>query len=146
MSMWTHITACISLETGAIMKKPELKKYVQNYLSKAPKITGSEGNADVFVNIQSGYSWYMNRDCEHCKYQDKLIDVKGVDDKEDYKLCDYASNRNCSREYQTRVVISVQGDLRDRMEVDTKKEFEKFKTYLEKLGYIRDYAVNIEGE
>ena len=29
---------------------------------------------------------------------------------------------------------------------ETEKEFEEFKKYVEKLGYIRDYAVNIEGE
>ena len=66
MSMWTHITACMSVETGIVAKKPELKKQVKEYLDKAPKITGSEGPADVFVNIQSGYSFYTSRNmCPH---------------------------------------------------------------------------------
>ena len=26
MSMWTHITACMSVETGIVAKKPVLKK------------------------------------------------------------------------------------------------------------------------
>ena len=145
MSMWTHITACISVETGIVAKKPVLKRQVKEYLTKAPKITGSEGPADVFVNIQSGYSFYTSRDCEHCKYKDSIIELKD-ENGDDYMTCSKAEKRDCSAEYQTRIVISVQGDLRDRAKEETEKEFEEFKKYVEKLGYIRDYAVNIEGE
>ena len=145
MSMWTHITACMSVETGIIAKKPELKKQVKEYLDKAPKITGSEGPADVFVNIQGGYSFYTSRDCDRCKYKDSIIELKD-EDGNDYMMCSAPDKHDCSAEYQTRVVISVQGDLRDRVKEETEKEFEEFKKYVEKLGYIRDYAVNIEGE
>lgn len=145
MSMWTHITACMSVETGIVAKKPALKRQVKEYLAKAPKITGSEGPADVFVNIQGGYSFYTSRDCEHCKYKDSIIELKD-ENGDDYMTCSAAEKRDCSAEYQTRIVISVQGDLRDRVKEETEKEFEEFKKYVEKLGYIRDYAVNIEGE
>lgn len=140
MSRWAHITACISFETEMVMKKPELKKYIQTRLNEGPKITGSEHNADIFVNIQGGYNWYVSRDCEHCKYRDELINV------DDTEICHHANNRNCARDYQTCVIISIQGDLRDRTDEETKAEFEKFKSYLETFGYIRDYAVNIKGE
>ena len=145
MSMWTHITACMSVETGIVAKKPELKKQVKEYLDKAPKITGSEGPADVFVNIQGGYSFYTSCDCDRCKYKDSIIERKD-EDGNDYMMCSAPDKHDCSAEYQTRVVISVQGDLRDRVKEETEKEFEEFKKYVEKLGYIRDYAVNIEGE
>ena len=145
MSMWTHITACMSVETGIVAKKPELKKQVKEYLDKAPKITGSEGPANVFVNIQGGYSFYTSCDCDRCKYKDSIIELKD-ENGNDYMMCSAPDNRDCSAEYQTRVVISVQGDLRDRVKEETEKEFEEFKKYVEKLGYIRDYAVNIEGE
>ena len=145
MSMWTHITACMSVETGIVAKKPALKKQVKEYLDKAPKITGSEGPADVFVNIQSGYSFYTSYDCDRCKYKDSIIELKD-EDGDDYMMCSAPDKHDCSAEYQTRVVISVQGDLRDRVKEETEKEFEEFKKYVEKLGYIRDYAVNIEGE
>lgn len=146
MSMWTHITACLSVETGMLMKRPKLKSYVQEYLKKAPKITGSEEDATVYVNIQNGYNCYLSRDCKHCKYQDELIDVKGVDDKQDYCICNHASRKNCERNYQTCIVISIQGDLRDKTPEETKEEFEAFKKYVSTFGYIRDYAINIEGE
>lgn len=145
MSMWTHITACMSVETGIVAKKPALKKQVKEYLDKAPKITGSEGPADVFVNIQSGYSFYTSYDCDRCEYKDSIIELKD-ENGDDYMMCSAPDKHDCSAEYQTRVVISVQGDLRDRVKEETEKEFEEFKKYVEKLGYIRDYAVNIEGE
>ena len=145
MSMWTHITACMSVETGIVAKKPALKKQVKEYLDKAPKITGSEGPADVFVNIQGGYSFYTSRDCDRCKYKDSIIELKD-ENGDDYMMCSAPDKHDCSAEYQTRVVISVQGDLRDRVKEETEKEFEEVKKYVEKLGYIRDYAVNIEGE
>ena len=145
MSMWTHITACMSVETGIVAKKPALKKQVKEYLDKAPKITGSEGPADVFVNIQGGYSFYTSRDCDRCKYKDSIIELKD-ENGDDYMMCSASEKRDCSAKYQTRIVISVQGDLRDRVKEETEKEFEEFKEYVEKLGYIRDYAVNIEGE
>lgn len=145
MSMWTHITACMSVETGIVAKKPALKKQVKEYLDKAPKITGSEGPADVFVNIQGGYSFYTSCDCDRCKYKDNIIELKD-ENGDDYMTCSAPDKHDCSAEYQTRVVISVQGDLRDRVKEETEKDFEEFKKYVEKLGYIRDYAVNIEGE
>lgn len=146
MSMWTHITACMSIDTGIVVKKPELRRRVKEFLKGAPEITGSEGSADVFVNISSGYDYYTSRDCDHCKYKDTIIELKGQDDGEDYMMCSGPKGYDCSAEYQTRVIISVQGDLRDRTKEETEKEFEEFKKYIEKLGYIRDYAVNIEGE
>lgn len=109
MSCWTHITACFSVETGIVAKKPEVLKQVKSYLEDAPKITGSESDADIFVNVQTGY------------------DLFGSDGK-----------------FQTRVVISIQGDLRDRMYNQTKKEFDEFLKYIKSKYYIRDYAVNIE--
>lgn len=146
MSMWTHITACLSVETGIIDTKSNLKKYVLSDLKKnAPKITGSEGNADVFVNVQSGHNFFTSYDCEHCKYQDTLRDVTDEDGTE-YQECDAPDGHKCSGDYQTCVTISIQGDLRDRAETETREEFEKFLAYVKDKYYIRDYAVNIEWE
>lgn len=144
MSRWTHITACMSVETGIVEKRAEMKKQIKKYLKKAPKITGSEGPADVFVNIPSGYDFYTSHDCVHCKYKDTLVDVL-IDGKE-YTECDAPDGYDCSGKYQTRIVISVQGDLRDREKEQTEQEFQEFKKYIDKLGYVRDYSVNIEGE
>ena len=52
MSMWTHIVASIDVDT--FIESDTIKEDVEKMLEKAPKITGSEGPADVFVNVRSG--------------------------------------------------------------------------------------------
>lgn len=145
MSMWTHITACLSVETGFVMKKGDLKREIQKELRHAPKITGSERDADIYVNVQSGYNFWMSYDCDHCKYKDTRVEYKD-EDGDDCMKCDAPENHKCSGEYQTCVTISIQGDLRDRTEEQTKKEFEEFLAYIKDKHYVRDYAMNIEFE
>lgn len=144
MSHWTHITACLSVETGIIAKRSDLRKKLNKYLKDAPKITGSEGDADVYVNIQRGHNFFTSRDCERCIYKDTIRDIKV--DGEDWIECDAPTGHDCSAEYQTCVVISVQGDLRDRTKKQTQKEWNKFLKYIEKGNLVRDYSINIEGE
>ena len=144
MSCWTHITACLSVETGMLRKKPELKREIQKIIRQGPKITGSERNADIFVNIPSGYNWFISHDCEHCKYKETLRTIT-IDGKKGQE-CDGPENYDCSSEYQSDVVISIQGDLRDREFNDTKEEFEKFLEYVKNNFHVRDYTYNIEGE
>lgn len=111
MSCWTHITACLSIDTNIIDKKPQVLKQVNTYLENAPKITGSESNATIFVNMQKGYN------------------IAGSDGK-----------------FQTCVVISIQGDLRDRTQAQTQQEFYTFFNYVRNKYHVRDYAMNIESD
>ena len=99
MSHWTHITASIDAET--YVERHDIKEYVEKLLEKAPKITGSECHADVFVNVLSGY----NVSC-------------------------YDGDTGERTKYQTRVVITVIGDLRDRMINQTEKEWNDFKSFI----------------
>ena len=93
MSRWTQIVAAIEIDTWK--NKRDIKKYVEDIIKKSPSITGSEGNADIFVNIKSGHNLSIGRD-----------------------------------QYQTRLLISIVGNLRDRECKTTKREFFKFLTYL----------------
>lgn len=97
MSMWTHIVASIDVDT--FKESDTIKEDVEKMLEKAPKITGSEGPADVFVNVLSGYNISSYEDDKH-------------------------------KEYQTRVVITVIGDLRDREKPQTEKEWNEFKDFI----------------
>ena len=144
MSQWTHITACLSVETFIEEPKKELLKQVKSYLKNAPKITGSEGDADIFVNIVSGHNFWTNFDCKHCKYKTSLRDI--IVDGQEYQECDAPEGHDCSGEYQSRIVISIQGDLRDCIKEKTEEEFKKFIEYIQQNYDIRDYSVNIEGE
>lgn len=141
MSRWVHITSCMSVDT--CIGDHNLIDLVKATLIKAPKITGSEGDADIYVNLQSGYNYSScDSDCEHCKYGKTAKHLKkGI------IKCDAPDNYNCPQaKYQTCVVISIQGDLRDRLPSQTQKEFSKFYKFIEDNYIIRDYSLNIEGE
>lgn len=141
MSSWTHITACLSVDTGLVEPRKIVKRIIQKELKEAPKMTGSEGNADVFVNVQSGYDFYMSCDCVHCEYRDTIVHT------DEGQHCDAPDDYKCKEgKYQTRVVISVQGDLRDRWKDDTQKEFDEFLEFIKRRYLVRDYSVNIEGD
>lgn len=125
MSMWTHIVAVIDADTFVDSK--HIKKEVQKMLKDAPKITGSEGNADVFVNVLSGYNHYISADCEACCFGPTIRYLN------DGFSCDAPDTTKCPEgKYQTRVVITVIGDLRDRMREQTKAEWLQFKEFVNK--------------
>lgn len=102
MSMWTHIVAVLDVDTNRCTD--DIVTYVEEKLKDAPKITGSEKDAYVYVNRLPGHN------------------ASFYDGKNDKK-------------YQTRVVITVIGDLRDRMKVQTEKEWDAFKSF---IGYDMD--------
>ena len=52
--MWTHVTGCIYVDT--MQDRKDIKKYIKEILKDAPLITGSEKNADIFINPLSGYN------------------------------------------------------------------------------------------
>ena len=97
MSMWTHIVASIDVDT--FKESHTIKEDVEKMLENAPKITGSERPADVFVNVLSGYTISTYENDKHEKFQ-------------------------------TRVVITVIGDLRDRTVDQTEKEWKQFKDFI----------------
>lgn len=143
MSKWTHITACLSVDTFITENKLELKKRVKDFLKNAPKITGSEQDADIFVNVLSGHDFYISCDCDHCKYESSLKKTVTAEG-HIYTECNAPKNYNCSAEYQTRIAITIQGDLRDRTRKQTQKEFKEFLKYINTMYTVRNYSVNIE--
>ena len=143
MSNWTHIVASIDAETYIYSK--DIQSVVEDMIKNAPKITGSERDADIFVNKLSGYNCSMSFDCNACQYKDTLqSDDEGF-------WCDAPEGFVCpDGKYQTRVVITVIGDLRDRHREQTKREWLAFKDYIAKHinenGFcIRNCSCNILG-
>ena len=117
MSRWTHITSCMSVDT-CIENKKRIKKSIIDYINNAPKITGSERDAEVYVTLQRGYnisSWKQDK-------KDNFI------------------------QYQSCIIISIQGDLRDKDGETTKEEFINFLNYIKAKYIVRDYSINIEDE
>ena len=145
MSWWTHISAVIDVET--YIESHTIQSDVESLLKDAPKITGSEGDAEVFVNVLGGHNISVWPDCLHCDfYGGEAEDGEGF-----YCSADREKGDECiTGEYQSRVVITVLGDLRDRRRDQTKQEWLDFKKYIAKKvngdGFtIRNCACNILG-
>lgn len=145
MSNWTHIVASIDVDT--YIESKNIKEEVEKLLEKAPKITGSEGNADIFVNVLSGHNTFTSCDCMNCEYGKTVIHHS-----EGGFSCDADEKYECPKgKYQTRVVITVIGDLRDRMKTKTHKEWNAFNNFIakkvnSKYGFhIRNCACRIIG-
>ncbi len=140
MSYWTHITACIYLETD--IQDKNIKEVVEEILKKAPQITGSEGNANIFVNPLSGHNMYVGCDCHHCPFGHTLRYLEGGG-----FSCKAPKEYTCKGEdFQTSVAVTIIGDLRDRFREQTKEEYSAFISYLKSRFYgIRLRSCNITG-
>lgn len=146
MSWWTHIVAAIDVDTCICKDNDIVVNEVYEFLKDAPEIIGSEGNANVFVNVLPGYNCYTSADCNKCGYGPSIVhSTKGG------FQCDRPDGYRCPEgKYQSRVVITVIGDLRDRMLEETQKEWDAFKAYVDdeinENGYVvRNCSCNILG-
>lgn len=100
MSLWTHVTGAIYVNMYS-QSNAQTLNHARHMLANAPKVTGSEGDMQTYVNILNGY------DCVEFGYGTK-------------------------RKWQTGVIISLVGDLRDRTIEKSSKELKSF------LDYIKD--------
>ena len=100
MSLWTHITGAIYVNMYSQSNEQTLN-HARHMLANAPKVTGSEGDMQTYVNILSGYN--------HVDF-----------------------DNDTKRKWQTGVIISLVGDLRDRTIEQTNQELKAF------LDYIKD--------
>lgn len=96
--------------------------------NKAPKISGSEGDVDIFVNVKRGYDFYISADCNKCQYKDTI-----VGDKDDSFSCESPEGFECpTSSYQSKVAVTIAGDLRDRDLEETSKEIDDFIEFIKK--------------
>lgn len=134
MSRWTHITGCLYIDTHT--EEKDIEMYVKEKIKKAPKITGSEKDVDIFVNSLSGHNTWTNCDCEHCEYGKTIVHL----DEGGFK-CDAEEGYECPEgKYQTCVAITLIGDFRDRDGDITRKEVEAFIRYLQGIEFDIDYC------
>ena len=139
MSMWTHITAAIYIDS--YMYCDNLKEEIEKKIKDAPAITGSEEDACIFVNIMPGYNASVSHDCNRCKYFKEEIN-------EGYYYCEKPddSDYKCKPgKYQSCAMLTIAGNLRNRDKEKTLKEFNEVLNFLEKncKFSIRNYSINI---
>lgn len=112
MSMWTYVIGCILIDTMA--ETNDIKAYVEKIIEKAPKITGSEQDIDIFINQLSGHNVSI---------------MKG-------------GSLECE-EYQTCAAITLVGSLRDREIEYTKKEIGNFLKFIDNNFLIYDMGLHL---
>lgn len=141
MSMWTHVVGSFYIETYTEIE--DLKSHIEEQLKLAPKITGSESNADIFVNPLSGYNTFVSPDCSKCVYKKPVT----LSTTTLYIQCDIEKRHHCPEgKYQTCAAITIVGDLRDKDVKTTMSEIESFIDYLNSLNYyIYCASVTVEG-
>ena len=134
MSIWTHIASCIYLETD--IRSNNIDIIIKNILEQAPQITGSESNADIFVNVLSGSNTFIGADCSHCPFGHTKKNLP----KGGFK-CSAPEEYECEEgEYQTSVAITIIGDLRDKTKEETKKEYNALIKWLKE----RNFSIRIK--
>ena len=84
-------------------------------------------------------------DCDHCTYKDTIVHYEGGG-----FCCDSPEGFKCpDGEFQTCAVITIVGNLRDRMNNQTEKEWKRYLKYLtneNKLDWdVRNVSCNIMG-
>lgn len=130
MSWWTHVTGIIKASVPA-RTNTETMYVAQTVLDHLPEITGSEGGVNTHVYLEDGYNVSQNRDEFFNRSNLGKSDGFG-----DYK----------SFNTQTKVLITLSGNLRNRMFSETYRETLKFMCRLSKRLVIDDCLIRIGGE
>lgn len=131
MSYWTYINGTI--EVSPLGRTQEEKEYIlKTVLNHLPRVTGSEGDMDVYINQENGYTTSCSCD-EHEDRTNNLIDRYG--------------NKSCKGwlKIQDHYLITVNASLRDREFDETYREFIKWLIRLSKRVYVEDILVRIKG-
>lgn len=118
MSRWTHLAGALIVETFEEIPVESANAYFTNKLEKAPKITGSERDADLFLNVVPGYN--------SCTWNEDGAKVT----------------------FQSKIIITLAGSLRDKDQGKTLEELTEFANYIANdLGWmIEENAFTIDDE
>lgn len=128
MSEWSYIHVSLEVSVGMFVKNSEYE--LKRILEFAPKITGSEGGPDIFINVKSGHNISTTSDCDNCYYKNTI-----KKDKSGCFTCKKPNEYKCPEgEFQSLALIIIHGSLRDRNIEQTKEEFKNFKNYLKRAG------------
>lgn len=126
MSMWTHVNGVIEVHTPA-RSSAEAMYMAQTVVEHLPRITGSERNVEYYFNLVHLPSW--------AKQPDEFIP---------YDLTNY--QYFCSDPKQNRVLVTLHGDLRDRMFEQTLRETAKTLIRLSKRLWINSCLVSVNSD
>ncbi len=132
MSFWTYIHGTIVIDAIG-RTQPEKEYILKTVLDHLPRVTGSEGDMNVYIIQTNGHN--MSSTCDEFGEQtNNLIDSYG--------------NKSFEKGWkrtQGRYILVVDGSLRDRMFHQTFREFSNWLCRLAKRTSIKDVMVNLTG-
>lgn len=132
MSYWTYINGTINVEPFG-RTQAEKRYILDTVLDHLPRVTGSEGDMEIYVVQPEGHTCSSSCD-EFGEQTNNLKDWYG--DK----------SRNGWLETQREYILVVNAHLRDRMFSETYREFVKWLTRLAKRVNVVDICVKVRGQ
>ena len=132
MSFWTYIHGSILVDVPG-RSQPEIQYIISSILEHLPRVTGSEGDMEVYLQRRDGHNCSSSCD-EYGNRTNNLKDWYG------YK------SRDGVLSTQSEYIITVRAGLRDRVFKQTRTEFMKWLTRLAKRVWVQDVLVRIESD
>lgn len=133
MSNWSYINGVITVEPLG-RTQPEKRYILDTVLDHLPRVSGSEGDMDVYVNQKKGYNSSCSAD-EFGYVTNNLVDSYG----------DKTRKGGWLRTQDTYLVV-VNASLRDMEFNETLKAFNHWMCRFAKRIDIRDVLVEIKGD
>ena len=134
MSYWTYIRAIVDITIFNPIQCD--MDFINEMMELAPKITGSEGNAQVTV-IRKNQS-HTESSCEFCPFR-KSIRWQDAS----HFSCLPVEGYQCKfTEYYDSYSIIIIGNLRDKFKEETKKEFNEFKHWISTSSQGLNWGIN----
>lgn len=130
MSCWSYVRGSVIVSPIG-RTQPEKRYILDTVLDHLPRVTGSEGDMDVYVIQKNGHNSSCTCD-EFGMHTNNLESIYGG-----------KSNRGWLN-VQSQYVLVVDGSLRDRTFKDTKKEFLKWLCRLAKRVTVEEILVTVE--
>ena len=132
MSFWTYIQGTITVRPMG-RTQPEKRYILETVLNHLPRVTGSEGDMDVYIIQKNGYNSSCSRD-EFGEATNNLIDRHGN-----------KSRKTGWLRTQDDYILVVSAALRDKKFEETYREFIKWFVRLCKRVGCEDVLVEIKG-
>lgn len=132
MSSWTYIQGTIEVRPMG-RTQAEMTYILQTVLDHLPRVTGSEGDMNIYTIQENGHNSSKSRD-EFGQSSNLLEDMYGC-----------KSHKRGWLQTQQYYIIVVDARLRDRVFKDTLKEFQNWLCRLAKRVGVEDVLVKIGG-
>lgn len=113
MSWWTHIKGVVEVDVGG-RTQAEVRYILESVLDHLPRVTGSEGDMNVYITQESG----ENMSCSCDEFGMRTNNLKDFYGDKTYK--------HGFLRLQSKYMLTIDADLRDREFGETKREFLKW--------------------